>query len=394
MRRRGKILRVLALVLAVSLFLPVLGVTARTVDEIEAEQEQLDDESAALDEKLAQLRDDISKQQEYLDTLNEQIAVKQESINQARADIETLNERISVLTLTLEKSAEKIDSTMEQFKARLVQIYKAGNVNTLEILLDSSSFSDFAMRSELLDAVSKQDKQMMDTIREYMDETKDEREECNRSKETVAKLEKKLENEQEELNVLYEEAAAVLAQLEAEEADAEARQAEIEAEKEANVAEIEAIIEAERKRREEEARRQQAAGHYGGGTGGVEGFHPVWPLPGVTYVSQYYGEGGHKGLDIAGPWGTPVVAAETGTVIDANGSDGWGQGWGYYVLIYHNDTFTTRYAHLSSLTVGEGQSVTQGEVIGYEGSTGNSTGPHLHFEVYYDGSRVDPMQYL
>ena len=99
-------------------------------------------------------------------------------------------------------------------------------------------------------------------------------------------------------------------------------------------------------------------------------------------------------MDIAGNWGTPVVAAESGTVIAANDYDSWGMSWGYYVLIYHNDTFTTRYAHLSSLAVSEGQYVEQGTIIGYEGDTGNVTGPHLHYEVYMYGTRVDPMQFF
>ena len=161
----------------------------------------------------------------------------------------------------------------------------------------------------------------------------------------------------------------------------------------------------------EEAAKQQALQQQqqqGGGTvseggsvsypttgGGVEGFNPIWPLPGVTYISAgYNGYPGHKGLDIAGPYGTPVVAAEDGQVIVANNYDSWGDSWGYYVLIYHNGTYTTRYAHLSSVAVSQGQYVTAGTVVGYEGATGNVTGPHLHFEVYQNGTRVDPMQFL
>ena len=88
------------------------------------------------------------------------------------------------------------------------------------------------------------------------------------------------------------------------------------------------------------------------------------------------------------------MAAESGTVIEANNYDSWGYSWGYYVLIYHNGTYTTRYAHMSSLIVSAGQYVEKGQIIGYEGATGNVTGPHLHFEVYQNGTRVDPMQFL
>ena len=131
------------------------------------------------------------------------------------------------------------------------------------------------------------------------------------------------------------------------------------------------------------------------GSGGGSGFNPIWPLPGVSLIySPFNGYPGHKGMDIAVPWGTPVVAAADGQVIEANNYDSWGYSWGYYVLIYHNGTYSTRYAHLSSVAVSTGQYVTAGTVIGYEGDTGNVTGPHLHFEVYENGTRVNPAQFL
>ena len=129
--------------------------------------------------------------------------------------------------------------------------------------------------------------------------------------------------------------------------------------------------------------------------GGSSGFDPIWPLPGVTYISDHFGGArGHKGMDIAGPWGTPIVAAADGQVIEANATDSWGYSWGYYVLIYHNGTYSTRYAHMSSVAVSTGQYVTAGTIIGYEGNTGNSFGAHLHFEVYENGTRVNPARFL
>ena len=398
--------RFLAAVLALCLVWMSCGsAVARTIDEIEEEQAQLDQEDQELAERIEQLKDDISQKQEYAEALTQRIQVKQEYVDQLRQDIDDLNAQIDVLTLTLKKSQEEIQSTMDRFKERLVTLYEAGSVGTLEILLNSSSFTEFTKRSELVDAMARQDQAMMEKISDYMDRTQDERQECEASKKKVGELKKELENQLEELNALYAENEELLAELQAEEANAEARQEEIASQREANDAEMEQLIEAERQRREEEERRRQealeAAGTANGGTipwsgnGGVEGFNPIWPLPGVTYISAGYGGyPGHKGLDIAGNWGTPVVAAESGTVIAANDYDSWGMSWGYYVLIYHNDTFTTRYAHLSSLAVSEGQYVEQGTIIGYEGDTGNVTGPHLHYEVYMYGTRVDPMQFF
>ncbi|WP_244141093.1 M23 family metallopeptidase [Ruthenibacterium lactatiformans] len=129
----------------------------------------------------------------------------------------------------------------------------------------------------------------------------------------------------------------------------------------------------------------------------------TWPLPqSFTITSQFgyrtdpfTGEiSYHSGTDIAAPYGTPVLAAAGGTVTVANATDPWGGSYGYYVKIQHDGTFDTLYAHCSSICVTPGQQVQQGEVIGYVGSTGNSTGNHLHFEVWENGQRRNAMDYF
>ncbi len=404
-RKFWKRLRVGLLALCLLLAVPGNAV-ARTISEVEAEQEQLEQEAQDLESKLESLRNDEADKLEYQQTLQQKINVVQDQINTARKDIEELNTRIDELTLKLEKSQEEVQNTIDQFRERLKALYKAGDVGTLEILLNSSSFSDFTMRSELIRAMSVHDQELMDKIQTYMDSTQAERDECEESKKKVAELKKQMEDQQEELDGLYQENENAIAALE----DAQiATQDEMDkntAAREANDAEMERLIkeyEEEQRRLQELAQQQQQTGGeymgedvvYPTGGGGVEGFNPIWPLPGVSYVSCYYGGyEGHRGMDIAGAWGTQVVAAESGTVIAANNYDSWGDSWGYYVLIYHNGTFTTRYAHLSSLTVSYGQYVEKGTVVGYEGDTGNVTGPHLHFEVYQNGTRVDPMNFL
>jgi murein DD-endopeptidase MepM/ murein hydrolase activator NlpD len=99
-------------------------------------------------------------------------------------------------------------------------------------------------------------------------------------------------------------------------------------------------------------------------------------------------------MDIGAPRGTPIVASRSGTVMVANGSDEWGYSWGYYVSIYHDSTYSTLYAHMSSVAVSAGQKVKKGDIIGYVGNTGYSFGNHLHFEVYKDGTRVNPGAYV
>lgn len=128
-----------------------------------------------------------------------------------------------------------------------------------------------------------------------------------------------------------------------------------------------------------------------------------WPLPENGTITSYFGNrvnpvtgkpDFHTGTDIAMPEGTPILAAADGTVEIANGTDSWGDSYGYYVKLDHGNGFETLYAHCSSICVTAGQEVSQGEVIGYVGSTGNSTGNHLHFEVRKNGQRVDALDYF
>ncbi|MGQ5711764.1 LysM peptidoglycan-binding domain-containing M23 family metallopeptidase [Desulforudis sp. DRI-14] len=119
------------------------------------------------------------------------------------------------------------------------------------------------------------------------------------------------------------------------------------------------------------------------------GGHLAWPVSGGGSISQYFGRR-HTGLDIAADTGTPVVASEDGQVVDA----GWGGGYGRMVVVNHGGGVVTRYAHLSRIAVSAGEQVSRGQVIGYLGSSGNATGPHLHFEIIHEGRFVNPLNYL
>ncbi len=128
-----------------------------------------------------------------------------------------------------------------------------------------------------------------------------------------------------------------------------------------------------------------------------------WPIPRDYTITSPYGYredpitgqiSFHSGTDIAAPEATPILAAADGTVTIANGSDSWGESYGYYVKIQHDETYESLYAHCLAVFVTVGQEVKQGEVIALVGSTGNSTGNHLHFEVREDGTEVDPIGFF
>ena len=416
--KKRRLARGVALALAVLLMLPVRTL-ATTIDEVQNRQEELKQENEDLQAKIDALKEDEEAALAYQEELTGKIDENEQKIDQARATIEEMNGKIQELQARLDLSEEKYQGTIDAFKERLKALYVSGgsSLGTLEILLDSESLSEFFTRQELVEVMAQRDQSMLDQLDAYMEETQSDREELVAAQQEVADSKKAIEAAQDELEVLYEENDLLVASLEGQQAQAQEQIAANEAEDAELQAQLEALI-AERNRQEEEKRQQalqnqqaQNGGSDGGegatqpsGGTGVEpvtpglqsGFSPIWPLPGVGvgsitgHFGDMYFNGPHNGLDIGAGYGTPIVAAQAGEVISAQ----YHWSWGNNVLIWHNETFSTRYAHMSSIAVSAGQYVEQGQIIGYVGSTGDSTGNHLHFEVYYGGSRVDPDPYL
>lgn len=416
--KKRRLARGAALALAVLLMLPVRTL-ATTIDEVQNRQEELKQENEDLQAKIDALKEDEEAALAYQEELTGKIDENEQKIDQARATIEEMNGKIQELQARLDLSEEKYQGTIDAFKERLKALYVSGgsSLGTLEILLDSESLSEFFTRQELVEVMAQRDQSMLDQLDAYMAETQSDREELVVAQQEVADSKKAIEAAQDELEVLYEENDLLVASLEGQQAQAQEQIAANEAEDAELQAQLEALI-AERNRQEEEKRQQalqnqqaQNGGSDGGegatqpsGGTGVEpvtpglqsGFSPIWPLPGVGvgsitgHFGDMYFNGPHNGLDIGAGYGTPIVAAQAGEVISAQ----YHWSWGNNVLIWHNETFSTRYAHMSSIAVSAGQYVEQGQIIGYVGSTGESFGNHLHFEVYYGGSRVDPDPYL
>ena len=378
-----------------------------TVADMEAKQTELANKKADLENKISSLESQEADKTEYLTLLSEKIDTIKEQIDTANSDITVLNTSIKKLEKELSDSADQISDTMELLKKRLAVLYSAGcTVGTLEILFNSESLHDFSMRAEAVSTITRHDKQLIDTVAAYMNETKAQREELEKEKAALADAKKLYESSEEELKQLESDNTALLEQIRSDKSSAETELSRTE-EEEYVLANMMSAKIAEMQQQMAQAKATPTPtpvptveptptptpvpqpsydDDYSG-----ESF--AWPVPGWTGVSCAFGNG-HYGMDIPASRGTPIVASRSGRVMTANGSDDWGYSWGYYVSIYHDSTYSTLYAHMSSVAVSEGQWVNKGDVIGYVGDTGYSFGDHCHFEVYQNGTRVDPSQFV
>ncbi len=345
--------------------------------------------------------DESRSSQESWQQVIEDVAVKLKAI---QADLDAANARLKSIQDEQAKVSAEICQTEEEIRKaqayleqrqkvlnlRVRSIYKFGQLNYLEVIMGAKSFSDFANRLELLKRIIQSDYSL---ILEIQDQK--------------AKIEAKkaeLEQDRARLDALAEEAKKVQAEVAKKKAEQQrvldnakankAAAAQMEQDLIARSNAVKDLIQ-ERIRQAEAARQEESGGsddNYVQGTGQLS-----WPCSGV--ITSPYGYRTHpifgrtiyhSGMDIGVDYGTPIHAADSGTVIYS----GWISGYGNAVIIDHGGGMQTLYGHNQSLNVSEGQSVSKGDVIAFAGSTGNSTGPHCHFEVEINGQAVDPMGYL
>lgn len=401
-KRLGK--PTLALALAVFVLQGAGGgeAIAASLTELQQEQAKLEQEQEENDAKLASLKEDQSKQQEYKDALDAQMQNLQSQIDGLNTQINSLDASIEEKNTAIAEKQKNIDEDVETLKERLCAIYMMGDASTLEILLQSESVIDMAQKVELLNIITEHDTKLIAQLTADMESIADEKAEIESEKEQVAAARTELESKGSELAEVQAEAERVLEELNQSVASVQAESDRIAEEKAQASAEIDqwwkdyyAQLAAQ-----ENQQNNGSSGSSGGsssgsiGSGGyVSTGNFTWPVPGFTNISCGYSSG-HKAIDISGGgrtiYGTPIVAADSGKVVTAT----YHYSYGNYVMIDHGGGYSTLYAHASSLAVSAGQTVTKGQTIAYVGSTGNSTGPHLHFEVRVNGNRQNPFNWF
>ncbi|MEE1318176.1 MAG: peptidoglycan DD-metalloendopeptidase family protein [Ruminococcus sp.] len=396
----NRIKRILCALLSVCLIsmpiaLSVVTTSAESIDSLQQQLQELEEKNSEYQDVLDKTQADIDEKEEYSKALVSKIEVLDDKIALTRESISDLNDDIAQKQADIDKANEDIEVQMDTLRSRIRTIYMAGNATELGIILGAEDFSDFIDKMELVKNLSNYDKNLIDGINLKLDEISKQKAELETDKTELEAQQTSLEEDQTELNTLLEENDEILRNLYAtsEETQNALEHAALESE------EIESQILAYY------AKQPSNGGNDSSITISASGF--TWPTPGFYYLSSQWNEDrytyNHGAIDIAGGgiMGTTTVAAESGTVISSyngcahnwgkNGSCGCGGGYGNYVMIDHGNGKLTVYAHLTNAVVSYGQSVSKGQVVGYVGSTGHSTGPHLHFECRYNGVKYNPL---
>lgn len=343
----------------------------------ESELERLEKRQRQLAAKSDKLRESISSKKAYRANILEQMNLLQGQMNILAEKMNLLNREIASKQAKMDEVQQKLDENMATLGERLKAIYKAGDVPELAIFLNVRNFEDLMDKADMVQKLSKYDAELIDNLNENRAQIEQEKAGLEDRKKEVEASKSALDAKFEELNKIKRNNEQIAKEL---------------SRREARLCKRISANEARKRNLQNDIFRGKANGRpqITGGNGGF-----AWPVPGQWRISSGWGgKRCHNGIDIAAPTGSSVIAAADGVVVEANSSNRWGHGWGYYVLILHPDGSRTMYAHLSRVSVQVGQHVQAGEVIGAVGSTGHSTGPHLHFGVMVNGRWVNPMQYL
>lgn len=392
-----KLTRIISFIMCLVMFVGCCTIPAsaeKTESQLKQEIKDLQAEEKELEKELDELKAKKAEQTKLRNALEAKISNLQKQIDVCNQKIETNNSIIAKNEAEIAKQEAEMEQVLLEFKKRIRSIYMSGSTaGGLEILLGAESFSDFIALSQLTQNVSKRDQKMVDEIVEEIKKIEEKSAENKKLIEELKATKATLKEKQDELDKESAEILDVIKDIQSDQNAVNSEKAQTEAELKKAEADLEKIL-------------QRAEDDGSGGSTVFSGLF-TWPCPGYTYITSGFGYRWgklHKGIDIAqsGISGKKVVAAAAGKVtVGCNTcthnygkykdgkvySCGCGYGYGNYVMIdhgYHNGYYyRTVYAHLKpgSITVSTGQQVAQGQKIGAVGTTGNSTGYHLHFEV-------------
>ncbi len=406
MGRRAPLLAALAAVLLLSA--PAAGdpgsEKARidgTIGELQSRIDRADERSGVLTSELSAVSAKVRTLQQGVDAQVARLSVLEAQLASSRARLRTLDARLREQTRQLHILERQYAVALKRLELRIRAIYTSDTPDALSFALGASSFSDLLDTIELMNRIGRQDKRIATTVKRTTRELAHAHAETRRDRTAAVKEARAVEQRTAEQRAVRDRLVASRDALVAARSAKETALASVQEDRETFIAEVEALQAQSAALAAKIAAAQAAAARAavpspeeGSSTASApapsaSGF--AWPVSGPV-TSGFGARWGrmHEGIDIAVPSGTPVQAAAAGTVIYA----GWMDGYGNLVVVDHGNGVSTAYGHNTSVAVALGQQVAQGEVIAYSGSTGHSTGPHVHFEVRVNGVAVDPMGYL
>jgi murein DD-endopeptidase MepM/ murein hydrolase activator NlpD len=407
---------VLSLAIVFSVSAGKVPVKAASMDQLRSKQSALKQQQKKYESQIAKLKNDKAKQVEYKNTLDSQIKGLEDLIDNEQEQIDTLNAEILQKEQEISDKEAEIKADFQRLKQRVYALYLTGEASNLEIILNAKNIMDLADKAEILRAISKHDNDLMNQLRTNINSIQEQKKQIEQDRKEASAKKTDLESNRSLLKQKSAEVQKVIAEISKNQSQAEAAKAQVEEEYQATTEELNRAI-AQYKAIMAKQRQQQKNG---GNTGwnNTHGGKFIWPVPGHTNIFSGYGwrtspREFHDGIDIedGGIDGATVVAAAGGVVVVSETAPWSGDAFAKYgnvVVISHGGGLVTLYGHMRKRAVSVGQHVSAGQIIGYVGSTGYSTGAHLHFEVRKDypnvytningtskmGKAVSPMSYL
>ena len=352
-----------------------------TLKDLNSRYEELEAQQTELQNKIDQAKTEKEKQLAIKEKTASEISILKEQIN-------VLNQKITYLETEIANREEEIanlnsdiDENYELFKQRVRSMYMTDNTTTLGLVFGSDSFSEFLTRSEYLKRVAEHDQALIDQL--------------NTDKASVEEAKKALDADREDLEASQTSVEAKKAELDQKLSATEQQIQNISQMEQQFLANKEALQQEMKEVQDEIDAIYAAMDNSGDYVGGSFSY----PIPSYRSISSYYGWrfGGtdfHTGVDFPAPAGTPILAPNAGVVSYTKNTYVPGVGYGRYMIVDHGGGYTTLYGHLSAIVAQLGEWVSKGETIAKVGTTGWSTGNHLHFEIRVDGQHQNPLNYL
>lgn len=389
---------VLIMIIVLTYMYPTISNAASTKTQLNNEQAQLDNKISETKENLSEVENDKSKALKDIESLTAQITEYEDDLEGLNSQISDLNKSITEESKKLEKATEEYENQEKALKERLVVLYEEGETTYLDVLLNAENFSDFISNYYLISEITYADTEMLENIEKQRNEIENAKNELEENKSKIVSVQKEKQAKANQLSQAKKDKNAQVSKLSAEEKQLQDDLDAFEADKKAIKNKL-----AEIARKEEEERKKNSSNSQPIISGKPSASGYIFPVSGLSKANirnkTYPSYAGHTGVDVnINVTGKTVVAVKAGTVVtsEAKIRNGRYYSYGEYIIINHHDGTMTLYAHglAGSRRVSEGQKVSQGQALMTVGSTGNSSGTHLHFEVRVGGSPVNPLPYL